>query len=91
MSIKVFYSSVSGSLEIKKGQQKIFDVLNSKKINHEALDITQETKTKDLMRELAGNPTALPPQICNGNNYCGDYKAFENAIEEDTLESFLKL
>ncbi|XP_068433670.1 SH3 domain-binding glutamic acid-rich-like protein 3 [Clinocottus analis] len=91
MTIKVFYSSVSGSQEIKKAQQKIFSVLTSKKINYEPVDITQDANNKELMRELAGNPTALPPQICNGNKYCGDFKAFENAIEEETLERFLKL
>lgn len=57
--------------QIKKTQQKIFDILDSKKINYDALDISQEVKVKDLMRELAGDPTALPPQIFNGNNYCG--------------------
>ncbi|XP_040015924.1 SH3 domain-binding glutamic acid-rich-like protein 3 [Gasterosteus aculeatus] len=91
MSIKVFYTSVTSSREIKKTQQKIFDILDSKKINYDALDISQEVKVKDLMRELAGDPTALPPQIFNGNNYCGDYKAFDNAIEEESLEKFLKL
>ncbi|KAL6096027.1 uncharacterized protein ACO6RY_09813 [Pungitius sinensis] len=91
MSIKVFYTSVTSSREIKKTQQKIFDILNSKKINYDTLDIAQEAKDKDLMRKLAGDPAALPPQICNGNIYCGDYKAFENAIEEESLERFLKL
>ncbi|XP_068564357.1 SH3 domain-binding glutamic acid-rich-like protein 3 [Cebidichthys violaceus] len=91
MSIKVYYSSVSSCQKMKKHQQHIFDVLTAKKINYEAVDIARDVKFKDLMRELAGNNTALPPQICNGNNYCGDYKAFENAIEEEALESFLKL
>ncbi|XP_056283775.1 SH3 domain-binding glutamic acid-rich-like protein 3 [Pseudoliparis swirei] len=91
MSITVFFTSVSSSREIKKTQQKIFDVLSSKKINHVGVDIAQDIESKESMRELAQNPTALPPQICNGNQYCGDYDAFDNAIEEGTLESFLKL
>ncbi|XP_031726297.1 SH3 domain-binding glutamic acid-rich-like protein 3 [Anarrhichthys ocellatus] len=91
MSIKVYYTSVSSSKEIKKWQQQIFDILSSKKIKHEAVDIAQDVKVKDLMRDLVGDPTALAPQIFNGDNYCGDYKAFENAIEEEALESFLKI
>ena len=29
------------------------------------------------MRELAGNPTLLPPQVFNDDIYCGDFEAFE--------------
>ncbi|XP_033999324.1 SH3 domain-binding glutamic acid-rich-like protein 3 [Trematomus bernacchii] len=91
MPVKVFYTSVSGSTEIKKKQQQILDVLASKKIEFEAIDISQDSNTKDEMRELANDPTALPPQICNGNEYCGNYEAFLEAIENEQLEGFLKL
>lgn len=33
----------------------------------------------------------LPPQIFNGQTYCGDYNGFELANECDTLEAFLHL
>lgn len=66
-------------------------VLDSKRIKYELVDITQSSEDKDLMRRIAGNPSALPPQICNGDVYCGDSVAFENAIETEQLESFLKL
>ncbi|KAK9531643.1 hypothetical protein VZT92_011054 [Zoarces viviparus] len=91
MSIKVYYTSVSCSKEMKKQQQQIFDVLSSKKIKYEPVDIAQDSTVKDLMRKLVGDETALPPQIFNGDNYCGDYKAYENAIEEEALERFLKI
>ncbi|XP_071335179.1 SH3 domain-binding glutamic acid-rich-like protein 3 [Trachinotus anak] len=91
MPLKVFFSSVSGSLEMKKNQDRIFSVLGSKKIPFEAVDISQNSEDKDLMRKRAGNPTALPPQICNGDVYCGDITAFDNAIEMEQLEQFLKL
>lgn len=41
------------------------------KIPYEAVDISQDPKDKDLMRERAGNNQALAPQICNGDVYCG--------------------
>jgi len=91
MTVKVFFTSVSGSLEMKKSQERIFLVLSSKKILFEVVDISQNSEDKDLMRKRAGNPTALPPQICNGDVYCGDFAAFENAIEMGELEAFLKL
>ncbi|XP_047429876.1 SH3 domain-binding glutamic acid-rich-like protein 3 [Mugil cephalus] len=91
MSVILYYTSVSGSLALKKNQDRIISVLTSKKIPFEAVDIAQDTEVKDLMRKRVGDPTALPPQICNGDVYCGDITAFENAIETDQLEKFLKL
>ncbi|XP_028253236.1 SH3 domain-binding glutamic acid-rich-like protein 3 [Parambassis ranga] len=91
MPVIVYFTSVSGSLELKKRQEKIFSILTSKKIPFKAVDISQDPKDKDLMRGKAGSPTALPPQICNGDVYCGDYTQFENAIEEEQLNKFLKL
>ncbi|KAI6648664.1 SH3 domain-binding glutamic acid-rich-like protein 3 [Oopsacas minuta] len=74
-SLTLYFSSVLSNLEIKKQQQKI--------------DCPLLSRTK--MRELAGNDKALPPQICNGDEYCGDFIAFEDAIESAELKSFLKL
>ncbi|XP_072218022.1 SH3 domain-binding glutamic acid-rich-like protein 3 [Leuresthes tenuis] len=91
MSVILFYSSVSGSLELKKNQERIMSVLTSKRIPFKAVDIAQNSDDKDLMRQRAGDPTALPPQLCNGDAYCGDFAAFENAIEMEQLEEFLKL
>ncbi|XP_061560070.1 SH3 domain-binding glutamic acid-rich-like protein 3 isoform X1 [Phycodurus eques] len=91
MPVKVFYSSVSGSNSLRNDQLRIFMVLESKKIPFERVDIAQNPADKDLMRKIAGNPSALPPQICNGDTYCGDMEAFNNAIEMEQLEAFLKL
>ncbi|MED6288607.1 hypothetical protein CHARACLAT_028280 [Characodon lateralis] len=91
MGVTVYMASVSSSLELKKNQERIFSVLSSKKIPFKAIDITQQSENKDFMRKKAGNPKALPPQIFNGDAYCGDFAAFEKAIEMEKLEQFLKL
>merc|ERR1711972_1159629 len=48
---------------------------------------------RDLMRASAkkkeGQRHALPPQIFNGEKYCGDYDDFDVANEDDELEEFL--
>uniref|UniRef100_A0A3B1IXJ1 SH3 domain binding glutamate-rich protein like 3 n=1 Tax=Astyanax mexicanus TaxID=7994 RepID=A0A3B1IXJ1_ASTMX len=71
MSIVVYFSSASGSREVKQRQSEIFQFLDSKKIIYRALDITQSSDVKDEMRRKVGNNTALPPQIFNGDKYCG--------------------
>ncbi|KAK3747265.1 hypothetical protein QZH41_009619, partial [Actinostola sp. cb2023] len=76
---------------IKKHQQKIFLILDSMKINYNKLDVATDSDLVGKMREIIDNEKALPPQICNGDTYCGDYEAFEMAIEEESLEEFLQL
>lgn len=66
-------------------------ILDGKNIEYKEVDITQSADAKDKMRNIVGDPKALPPQICNGETYCGDYAAFDNAVEEEDIEGFLKL
>merc|ERR1712033_103204 len=48
---------------------------------------------RDFMRAHArkkeGQRNALPPQVFNGEKYCGDYDDFDVANEDDELEEFL--
>ena len=46
-------------------------VLDGRKIVHTDVDVTQDPENKDKMRRIACNDAALPPQICNGDQYCG--------------------
>ncbi|XP_016085474.1 SH3 domain-binding glutamic acid-rich-like protein 3 [Sinocyclocheilus grahami] len=91
MSIKVYYSSVSGSREVKQHQSEIFHFLDSKKIKYFAVDITESTDLKEEMRKKVGNPSAMPPQVFNGDKYCGDYQKFFDAVEDGKPEAFFKL
>lgn len=56
---------------MKKRQQKIEMILDGKKIAYEKLDVAASEEYKKKMRELSGNPTAIPPQLFNGDTYCG--------------------
>ena len=58
-------------MQIKKHQQKIEMILDSKKIEYEKLDVAADETLKTRMRELSGNPTAIPPQLFNDDQYCG--------------------
>ncbi|XP_064599126.1 SH3 domain-binding glutamic acid-rich-like protein 3 [Liolophura sinensis] len=91
MSLLLYVTSVTTSRDIGKKQQRIKDVLDIKHIPYTEVDLAREPEEKDKMRELCGLPTALPPQIFNGDQYCGDYQAFDDAVEEGTLMEFLRL
>lgn len=78
-------------------------ILDSKNMQYEVIDITEpgrETDKEFMQNKSTSNGAtvsdpeprhALPPQIFNSDEYCGDYDAFDLANEIDTLEQFLKL
>ncbi|KAK3547714.1 hypothetical protein QTP86_028246, partial [Hemibagrus guttatus] len=73
-------------LEIKKQQEAIFQFLDSKNIKYFAKDITQDPQVKAEMREKAGNPKALPPQVFNGSQYCGVQSVAQTAMDSYNIE-----
>ncbi len=46
-------------------------ILDGKKIETEWIDVAASEAAKEKMRELIGDPKAVPPQIFNGDTYCG--------------------
>ncbi|XP_017035149.1 SH3 domain-binding glutamic acid-rich protein homolog isoform X3 [Drosophila kikkawai] len=103
MVLKVYVSGMSGNKEVKKRQQRVLMILDSKNIQYDTVDITEPGKEseKELMQNKStsnggtvSDPDPrhpLPPQLFNDEEYCGDYDAFDMANEIDTLEVFLKL
>ncbi|XP_015739080.1 SH3 domain-binding glutamic acid-rich-like protein 3 [Coturnix japonica] len=90
-ALKVYSTSVTGSREIKSQQSEVTRILDGKNIKYELVDISQDNALREEMRAKAGNPKAIPPQIVNGDHYCGDYELFVEAVEQNTLQEFLKL
>lgn len=58
-------------LQMKKQQQKIEMILDSKKIDYEKIDISSSEKLKNEMREIMGDPKGLPPRLAKGDQYLG--------------------
>lgn len=52
-------------------QNRIKLILDGKKIPYEEIDLSKNQEVREEMRALAGIPDLLPPQIFNGNTYCG--------------------
>eukprot|EP00092_Neocalanus_flemingeri_P038934 GFUD01042384.1.p1 GENE.GFUD01042384.1~~GFUD01042384.1.p1 ORF type:complete len:207 (-),score=79.60 GFUD01042384.1:597-1145(-) len=94
-AIKIFISGNSGSKEISTSQQKITMIMKSLGIAMDVVDIAAPgtEEQRDFMRAGAkkkeGQRFALPPQLFNGEKYCGDYDDFDVANEDDELEEFL--
>merc|ERR1712095_118683 len=87
--IMIFISGNSGSKEITNRQHRILMILKSLGIAMKQVDISAPgmDEQRDFMRASAkkkeGQRHALPPQIFNGEKYCGDYDDFDVANEED--------
>ncbi|KAG5858100.1 SH3 domain-binding glutamic acid-rich-like protein 3 [Anguilla rostrata] len=91
MGVKLYYTTVTASREVKSQQAEVMRILDSKSIQYELIDISVGGAVREEMRSKAGKPTAVPPQLFNDDQYCGDYQMFSEAVEEDTVEQFLKL
>ncbi|XP_037678244.1 SH3 domain-binding glutamic acid-rich-like protein 2 [Choloepus didactylus] len=97
MVIPVFIASSSGFVAIKKKQQDVVRFLEANKIEFEEVDITMSEEQRQRMyknippekKPTQGNP--LPPQIFNGDRYCGDCDSFFESKESNTVYSFLGL
>ncbi|WP_395241782.1 hypothetical protein [Salmonella sp. s51933] len=89
--ITVYISSISSNVSRKKQQQRIDMVLTGKHIQFKTVDISMDTAAREHLKVICGDPKVLPPQICKGDVYIGDYDKFDAAIENETLEEFLKL
>ncbi|XP_054854846.1 SH3 domain-binding glutamic acid-rich-like protein 3 [Eublepharis macularius] len=89
--LTVYSTSVTGSREIKSQQSEVTRILDGKNIKYVLVDISQDNALREEMRAKSGNPKAIPPQIFNGDHYCGDYELFVEAVEQNTLPEFLKL
>ncbi|CAL9691223.1 unnamed protein product [Knipowitschia caucasica] len=91
MGVKLYYTTVTPSRSIKSQQADVTRILDSKGIKYEIIDIAQDGELREEMRKNAGDATAVPPQLFNEDQYCGNYEMFCEAVEADTVDQFLKL
>jgi len=95
MGVRVFLTTNSGNKEIEMRQQTILQVLRTRQIEHDTIDISApgNQDLRKFMREkgkkIDGQRNALPPQIFNGEEHRGDFEDFDIANEDDNLEEFL--
>ncbi|KAF8365952.1 hypothetical protein PRIPAC_83781 [Pristionchus pacificus] len=96
-NIKVYITTITANTEIRKQVQRALMILEGLRIPFKAIDITKPGMEEEraFMKEKAHNrrcsKTVLPPQFFVDDDYVGDYFDFEESVEEDKLEQFLKL
>uniref|UniRef100_UPI00358F2704 SH3 domain-binding glutamic acid-rich-like protein 3 n=1 Tax=Myxine glutinosa TaxID=7769 RepID=UPI00358F2704 len=91
MVIKLYYSSIPSTREVRKQQNHIQSILETLKVEFELIDVMASEEAKIKMRSLSNNPEAVPPQLFNEDYFCGPYEDFEDAVELKEVEKFLKL
>ena len=75
---------------MKRHQQHIFDTLSARKVIYVCVDVAASAIVKEVLR--AESPRELKlPQIWLGNKFLGGHEEFENAVEGEYLNEFLKL
>jgi len=95
--ICVYMTSVSSRLQISKQQRAILDFLDARGIEYRPVDMCANLKARGQMLEKLPEESKeegkqiLPPQVFNGEDYCGDYEQFFDAREMDLIYSFFKL
>jgi len=95
--ICVYMTSVSSKLQISKQQRAILDFLDARGIDYRPVDMCANLKARGQMLEKLPEDSKpegkqiLPPQVFNGEDYCGDYEQFFDAREMDLIYSFFKL
>lgn len=68
-TVQLFCFWLCFQIYIKQNRIKL--ILDGKKIPYEEIDLSKNQEVREEMRALAGIPDLLPPQIFNGNTYCG--------------------
>lgn len=57
--------------QVKSQQAEMMRILDSKSIQYELIDISQDEQLRNEMRNKAGDPKAGPPLLFNEEQYCG--------------------
>ncbi|XP_059107297.1 SH3 domain-binding glutamic acid-rich-like protein 3 [Peromyscus eremicus] len=90
-NIKIYYTSVSCSREVKQRQDEVMRILDTYEVKYELIDIAVSSHVLEEMRTKVASPKAVPPQIFNGQDYCGDFMTFHSAKENKEILKFLKM
>ncbi|KAM6427197.1 SH3 domain-binding glutamic acid-rich-like protein 3 [Liasis olivaceus] len=90
-AIRIYYTSVTGSREVKQRQSEVLRILDGNHMKYQLVDVSVSESLLQEMRDKAGKADAIPPQIFNGEEYCGDFEMLYEATENEEVKKFLKV
>ncbi|KIJ21887.1 hypothetical protein PAXINDRAFT_6017 [Paxillus involutus ATCC 200175] len=89
--IQVFLTTIASQPVLRKRQEYILRILQTKKIPFTPYDLASDEDAKRLWKRKAPLDKQQLPGILIGGRYPGDFDAFEGAVECDELDTFLRL
>ncbi|XP_013910488.1 PREDICTED: SH3 domain-binding glutamic acid-rich-like protein 3 [Thamnophis sirtalis] len=90
-ALRVYYTSVTGSREVKQRQSEVLRILDGNRMKYQLVDVSLSESLLQEMRDKVGKADAVPPQIFNGDEYCGDFDMLYEATENEEVKKFLKV
>ncbi|KAI8816759.1 thioredoxin domain-containing protein [Fimicolochytrium jonesii] len=84
VKVTIFYSSVAGSLQVKKNQIRVENILAARKIEYKLVDVAAEEEERDFMQRKSGKISL--PQIFVDGEYRGGPEELEEANEDGEAE-----
>ncbi|TPX71708.1 hypothetical protein SpCBS45565_g00777 [Spizellomyces sp. 'palustris'] len=87
--VTIYYSSVSGALQVKKQQTRVQDILAARKVEYEMVDVAADEDAKDYMYRKSGKNTL--PQIFVDGEYKGGHDELDEANEVGEVPQWLGL
>jgi len=89
--IQVFLTTIASQVVVRKRQDYILRILQTKKIPYTSYDLASDEDAKRLWRRKAPSDKQQLPGILVGGVFPGDFDAFEEAVECEDIATFLQL
>ncbi|KAF8913005.1 hypothetical protein CPB84DRAFT_1841432 [Gymnopilus junonius] len=89
--IALFTTTIASQPALRQRQEYLFRTLQVKKIPFTAYDVASDEDAKRLWRRKAPQNKQQLPGILVGGKFPGPFEEFEDAVEHDELDIFLRL
>ncbi|KZW01997.1 hypothetical protein EXIGLDRAFT_602222 [Exidia glandulosa HHB12029] len=89
--IQVFLTTIASQPALRQRQEYVLRILQVKKIPFTSYDLASDEDAKKLWRRKAPLDKQQLPGIIVGGRFPGTFSEFEDAVEHDELDIFLRL
>jgi len=89
--ISVFLTTIASQPALRQRQEYLLRILQVKKIPFSSYDLASDEDAKRLWKRKAPSDKQQLPGILVGGRFPGTFSEFEDAVEHDELDRFLRL